>query len=170
MFDSTRPGGWDQPQSPIPAPLRLVDTTVPREWVDYNGHMSEWCYLLAMGDNSDAFFRYFGIDEEYRASGGSLYTVETHMRNLREAKLGDPIRMTLQVLEVDAKRVHIAHEVYSDETLLATAEQLLLHVDMQAGRAAPLPEVLHSRLVALQEAHEALPAPGWVGSVIRLRR
>ena len=30
-----------------------------------------------------------GIDEEYRTSGFSLYTVETHMRNLDEAGLGD---------------------------------------------------------------------------------
>ena len=37
------------------------------------------------GDSADAFFRFFGIDEAYRAAGRSLYTVETHLRNLREA-------------------------------------------------------------------------------------
>ena len=36
-----------QPGEAIPAPLRLIRPTVPREWVDYNGHMSESCYLLA---------------------------------------------------------------------------------------------------------------------------
>ena len=125
MLESTRPGGWDTPSGPLPAPLALHRTTVPAAWVDYNGHMSEWCYLLAMGDNSDTFFRFIGIDEGYRESGFSLYTVETHIRNLDEAGLGDDIHSTLRVLGVDAKRVHIAHEVWSDDRLLATGEQML---------------------------------------------
>ena len=53
------PGGWDDPgAAPVQVPLRLYETTVGPQWVDYNGHMSEWCYLLVMGDSSDAFFRY----------------------------------------------------------------------------------------------------------------
>ena len=62
------------PDAAIEAPLHLHDTPALAEWVDYNGHMSESCYLLAFGDNADAFFRYIGIDEEYRAAGHSLYT------------------------------------------------------------------------------------------------
>jgi acyl-CoA thioester hydrolase len=168
VLESTRPGGWDTPSDALPAPLALHRTTVPAGWVDYNGHMSEWCYLLAMGDNSDRFFRFIGIDEDYRASGFSLYTVETHIRNLDEAGLGDDLHCTLRVLGVDAKRVHIAHELFSDDRLLATGEQMLLHVDMSEGRTAPLPDVLHERLVALVEAHSTLPTPDWVGRRIAL--
>ena len=51
--------------------------------------MSESCYLLAFGDSADAFFRFLGIDEEYRAAGHSLYTVETHLHHRREADEGD---------------------------------------------------------------------------------
>ena len=109
---STRPGGWDDPAAePVPAPLALYEVTVGPPWVDYNGHMSEWCYLLVMGDSSDAFFRYVGIDDDYRAAGHSLYTVETHIRNLHEVDEGDRLRLTLQVLGVDPKRVHILHEM-----------------------------------------------------------
>ena len=168
MLESTRPGGWDAPLEPLPAPLALHRTTVPEAWVDYNGHMSEWCYLLAMGDNSDTFFRFVGIDEEYRASGFSLYTVETHIRNLDEAGLGDDVHSTLRVLGVDAKRVHIAHEICSDDRLLATGEQMLLHVDMAAGRSAALPEVLRTRIEALAAAHAELALPDWVGRRIAL--
>jgi acyl-CoA thioesterase FadM len=142
---------------------------VPPAWVDYNGHMTEWAYLLVMGDGSDAFFRYFGIDEAYRASGRSLYTVETHIRNLREAAAGEQLDLTLRVLGVDAKRVHIAHEVlHSDGELLATGEQMLLHVDTAAARTSPLPDVLHERLQQIAAAHAALPVPDWVGRVMRI--
>lgn len=170
MLESTRPGGWDSPAEPIPAPLALHRTTVPEAWVDYNGHMSEWCYLLAMGDNSDTFFRFLGIDEDYRDAGHSLYTVETHIRNLDEAGLGDDLHSTLRVLGADAKRVHIAHEVFSDDRLLATGEQMLLHVDMAAGRTSPLPDVLRARLDQIVAAHATLPVPDWVGRTIALPR
>ena len=101
--------------------------------------MSESAYLLVFGDNADAFFRYAGVDEDYRASGRSLFTAETHLRHLREARAGDRLRLTLQVLGLDATRLHIAHEMRAgDDLLVSTAEQLLLHVDARAGEC-PVP-------------------------------
>jgi acyl-CoA thioester hydrolase len=177
-FPSTRPGGWDDPAAePIPAPLALHEVTVGPEWVDYNGHMSEWCYLLVMGDSSDAFFRYVGIDDDYRDSGRSLYTVETHIRNLDEVDEGERLLLTLRVLGVDAKRVHIAHEVLVSNaeedvppTLVATGEQLLLHVESVLGKVTPIPPELHSRLVRMAAAHAASPVPAWVGRPMGLKR
>ena len=153
-----------------PAPLRLHETTVAPEWVDYNDHLSEWAYLLVFGDAADAFFRYVGVDEAYRAAGQSLYTAETHLRHLREARVGDRLRLTLQVLGVDAKRLHIVHEMHGDgqDHVLATAEQLLLHVDTAAGRVAPFPGGLAARLAEIRAAHAALPVPGYVGRVIQI--
>ena len=73
----------------IDAPLALYEATVPADWIDYNGHMTESSYLLLVGNAADAFFRYIGIDEAYRAAGRSLYTAETHLHHLREAALGE---------------------------------------------------------------------------------
>jgi len=151
----------------IPAPLRLHETGVAPEWADYNGHMSESAYLLVFGDNADAFFRYAGVDEDYRASGRSLFTAETHLRHLREVRAGDRLRLTLQVLGLDAKRLHIAHEMRAgDDLLVSTAEQLLLHVNARAGRVVPFPAELAARLEEVRAAHAALPVPGYVGRCI----
>lgn len=155
---------------PIPAPLTLHQTRVPPAWVDYNGHMSESCYLLAVGDNSDAFFRYVGIDDDYRAAGSSLYTVETHLRHLGEAALGDEIRLTLQLLDCDHKRVHLFHSLYRKDKLLATAEQMLVHVDMLAARSTPLPPVLQEKLAAIRAAHASLGVPDGAGASIGIGR
>jgi acyl-CoA thioester hydrolase len=166
--EGSRAGAWP-PGQRIPAPLRLHETHVKPEWADYNGHMSESVYLLVFGDSADAFFRYFGVDEGYRASGRSLFTVETHLRNLREAYVGDRLRLTLQVLGVDAKRLHIVHEMLDDaDRVLCTGEQLLLHVDTQAGRVAPFPDEIAARLREIRAAHAALPVPGYVGRVIQI--
>lgn len=156
----------------IEAPLRLHRCTVRPEWLDYNGHMSESCYLLVFGDNADAFFRFLGIDEDYRAAGHSLYTVETHLHHRREASLREPLALTVQLLDHDRKRVHVFAEMRHGDTgtLLASAEQLLVHVDMQAGRSVDLPAHLRSRLDAIRAAHAALERPAVVGVPMGIRR
>lgn len=170
-YEGTGHRAWD-PSAPIPAPLCLHRTPVLPAWVDYNRHMSESCYLLVFGDSSDAFFRYLGIDEAYRAAGGSFYTAETHIHYLREAMEGEPLAVTFHVLDADHKRAHIFQAMHHGESgaLLATAEQLLLHVDMASGRSAPLPDELQHRLQAIRAAHAVLPAPEQVGRVIGIRR
>ncbi|WP_051899029.1 thioesterase family protein [Sciscionella sediminilitoris] len=161
---------WDD-TAEIPAPLALHSTKVRPEWVDYNGHMSESCYLLVFGDGADAFFRFIGIDEQYREAGHSLYTVETHLHNRREVAEGEPIRLHLWVLDQDAKRVHLFQEMYhGDGALLATAEQLLVHVDMTQGKSCPLPERLRHRLQKIQRAHELLARPEVLGRPMGIRR
>jgi acyl-CoA thioesterase FadM len=80
--------------------------------------------------------------------------------------------MTLRVLDCDAKRVHIWHEMYLDDSdvLLAAAEQMLVHVDSRAARSAPMPADLAERMTELQSAHRALPLPDGVGRPMRIRR
>lgn len=163
--------GWDE-AAPIPAPLSLHTCRVKSEWTDYNGHMSESIFLLVFGDSSDAFFRFFGIDEAYRASGFSLYTMDTRIRNLAEVSEGEPLRLTLQVLDLDEKRLHIFHSMVHGETgvLLSVGEQVLAHVDMKAGRSCPLPPDLYARLDAIRKAHAHLPVHPMVGTTLGLKR
>ncbi len=159
------------PGAVVEAPLRLYETSVRPEWLDYNGHMSESCYLQAMGDASDALFRYIGIDEAYRAGGHSFYTVESHLNNLSEVGGGEPLAFTTQILDLDEKRLHFFHAMYhGDGTLLATGEQMLLHVDMNASRAAPIAPDVCRALQAIRAAHADLPKPEQAGRSIGIRR
>lgn len=162
---------WDA-DAPVAAPLRLHGTTVDAAWVDYNDHMSESCYLLVFGDNADAFFRYVGVGEQYRADGRSLYTVQTHLHHLREASVAEPLSLTFRVLDHDATRLHVFQEMVHGATgaLLATAEQLLVHVDVRQGRAAPMPSDLRERVSAIERAHAVLPRPDQVGKPMGIRR
>ena len=147
------------------APLRLLETRVLPEWVDYNGHANETMYLRVSSEAGDVLLRLIGIDAEYLRGGGSYYTVETHICHLGEAHADERLHVTTQILGCDEKRLHTFHRVIrsSDEEVLATVEQMLLHVDTTAGRAAPAkPEVLE-RVRRIAEAHESLPAPERAG-------
>jgi len=168
-FAAGAPSPW-QPGDVPEAPLRLYRTPVEPEWVDYNGHMTESAYLTAAGWASDALFRYIGDDEAYRAAGHSFYTVETHIHYVREVAVHEPIEFTTQILGVDAKRVHLFHGMCQgvDGGLLCTAEQMLVHVDMNAGRSCPILPNVAAALAAIAAAHAHLPTPPQVGSVMRL--
>jgi carnitine 3-dehydrogenase len=163
--------GWDA-SAPIAAPLALHRAPVIEAWTDYNDHMTESAFLLVFGDSSDLFFRMIGIDEAYRAAGSSIYTLETRIHNRREARIGDPLALTLQVLDHDAKRLHIFHTMTNAASgeVLATAEQILVHVDMTAGRSSPFPADMAERIAAIGEAHKQLPKPPTVGVAMGIRR
>ena len=149
----------------VGTPLKLYRCQVLPEWVDYNGHMSESCYLLAFGWASDALFRYIGDDEAYRAKGKSFYTVETHINYYKEASTGEPLDFTTQLLWLDDKRLHFFHAMVHGETgaLLATTEQLLLHVDTNAARACPIEPEVQEALTAIMAVHRDIAVPEQVG-------
>jgi carnitine 3-dehydrogenase len=152
-------------------PLALHWAQVAPEWVDYNGHAHESRYLQVFGDASDALFAYLGIDADYLAAG-SYFTVESHLSHLREALLDDRLSVTTQVLDYDARRLHVFHALWreGDGALLATAEQLFLHVDTVARRAAPAGPLVLARVRRIAEAHALLPRPDRAGRAIAIPR
>ncbi len=152
------------------APMTLAHLQVLPGWIDYNGHMTESRYLFAGSETSDAFLRLIGAGMDYVAAGHSYYTAETHIMHLGEAKLGDRLTGSLQVLAADEKRLHVFIRIEKDGAPVATLEQMLLHVDMKAGRACPAaPEVL-KHLFSIRDAHAALPRPGSIGRHVGERK
>ena len=149
----------------VPAPLDFYRGEVLPAWVDYNRHMTEAAYLSAVGWASDALFTYIGDDDDYRADGHSFYTVETHIAYLREAAERTPLRITTRVLGADRKRLHIYHEMFhaEDAKMLATTEQMLVHVDMSAGRSVPILQHVMAAIDAIVTAHSTLPPAAHAG-------
>jgi carnitine 3-dehydrogenase len=145
--------------------LRLLETEVRPEWVDYNGHMTDSRYLQVFGDATDALLRYAGVDDAYRRAGSALYTVESHVTHKAQARALEPLYVASRVLEVDDKRVRLFHALHrrADDAQVAVAEQLYLHVSTAAGKASPLEEGVRARLAALAAAQAQLPAPPEAG-------
>jgi acyl-CoA thioesterase FadM len=163
----------DKPvQTAFDAPLTLYETKVEPEWVDYNGHMSEAYYVLVFGHTTDAFLDLIGMDADYRERKGmSLYTLEVHVSYLREAREGDPLTVTTQLLDLDHKRAHLFHAMRhgKDDGLLAIEEAMLLSVNSKEARSAPFPEDVMAWLRNIREAHALLPAPEQAGRSIAIR-
>ncbi|MFN4159017.1 MAG: carnitine 3-dehydrogenase [Gemmobacter sp.] len=151
-------------------PLQMARMTVLPSWIDYNGHMAESRYLFACSETTDAFLRHIGADLDYVKGGHSYYTAETHILHRGEAKAGDALTGSVQVLAANEKRLHVFVTLARGEDVVATLEQMLLHVDMGAGRTCPAaPEVL-ARLLPIAVAHSALPRPEGAGRHVGQRR
>ncbi|MDR4533129.1 thioesterase family protein [Glutamicibacter sp. PS] len=134
-------------------------TVVDESWIDYNGHMSEAYYVLVFGFATDAAMDRLGLDADYRQrTRCSLYTVEAHVRYLAEVSLGQSLTVRTVLTGHGEKKVHLAHEMYRGEELVATEEILGLHVEQQSGRSVALPD-------AAQDAarRAAADPPSWCG-------
>ena len=152
------------------AALRIWSGTVLDEWIDYNGHMSEGFYGVVFGMASDEYLIRMGFDEHYRtATGGSFYTVETHITFLDELAPETPLAVDTTVAGADPKRVHLFHELRrsTDEALAATQESMMLHVDTNIDRVMPMADSLHAVLRADADAHAGLLTAGTTGRAIR---
>src|SRR5206468_12953632 len=106
-----------------------------------------------------------GHGAEGRSTGGSYFTVETHLRHLRELYAGDRVEVLTQVLGADEKRLHLFHVITreGDEGPVATGEQMLIHVDAGTRRSAPVHGNVRERLLELARRHAGLPRPEGAG-------
>jgi acyl-CoA thioester hydrolase len=101
---------------------------------------------------------------------GMTFVLETHVTYDREMKGGAPMRFATQLLDRDAKRVHLFHEMYHEAEgyLAATNETIVINIDFATRRSAPWPAQAADRLEAMWDAHRGLPRPAKAGRVMGL--
>lgn len=151
---------------PADVPVMTARRTVPLDWTDYNGHMTESRYLHAFADATDRFMEIIGCDAEYIRSGGSYFTAETHIRHLDEVHAGAVIEITTQVILGEGKKMHLWHEMRQGDRLFATGEHFLLHVSLETRKPAPPSEEIEAALVRFAKGHAALARPDGLGRAI----
>ena len=150
----------------IAAPYELSGGEVKPEWIDYNGHMNLAYYIVLFDQATDAVFDELDLGLDYRRSRNlGTFVAETHTRYERELLVGEQVRVAVQILAVDDKRMHVAHEMFrlKDGLRSATLESMFLHVDLGARRVMPYPPDLQARVDAAAAAHARLPRPDWIG-------
>ena len=156
---------------PIPTPFVHDGLHVRTEWIDVNRHMNIAYYVLVFDQALDRAFPEMGFElERLKPINGSAFTAELHVTYQRELREGDPIRVTTQLLDFDAKRCRFLQCLYhaGENYLAATQEWLMLFVDLGSRRVAAMPDWLQRRLAAVRAAHAALPLPPVVGRAIAL--
>jgi acyl-CoA thioester hydrolase len=100
----------------------------------------------------------------------SCFTAEVHVRYLRELSAKDPVRVTFQLLDFDAKRMHYFEQLFhaTEGWVSATSENMSLHVDMQSKKTAAFPREVAACLARMKAAHSKLPLPEAAGRRIAM--
>ncbi|HLW24696.1 MAG TPA: thioesterase family protein [Steroidobacteraceae bacterium] len=144
------------------------------DWIDYNGHLRDAFYVVALSYAIDEMMVRWGLDEAYRLKTQcTLYTLELHMHFLHEIKASDELAVRTLVLDHDRKRILAACDFLCPRLpeLAASAELMLLHVRQgEKPASAPFPPQIEAALNAARLTPDALAARPVVSRKIELRR
>ncbi|WP_244816745.1 thioesterase family protein [Caballeronia sp. Lep1P3] len=126
--------------------------TVRPEWVDYNGHLRDAFYLVIYSFATDAFMDSIGLDDAGRRERRrTLYTLEAHVRYLREIKEGAAVRIDARVIAHDKKRIHLYMEMFEGDAAppVSACELMLLHIDSSgAPKSVSFDDDIAARIAA----------------------
>jgi len=156
-----------------PAPFVSSVMQIEPQWIDYNGHLNMAYYNVMMDRAIDEMWLHLGIGPAYmKERQCSTFTAQAHVRYVREIHLGDPVQITIYLLENDAKRMHTFEELRhaGEGWLSATSENMSLHMDMTARKVAPYPPDIRARIEAVVASHAAVPRPEGIGRPIGIPR
>jgi len=154
------------------APFVSSVMRVEPQWIDYNGHLNMAYYNVLFDRAVDEIYALIGVGAEYVAARRqSIFTAEVHVRYLRELHAGDPVRVTFQLFDYDAKRLHYFEQLFHAEAgfVSATSENLSLHVDMVSKKTAAFPHEVTARLAEMKASHALLPIPEAAGRRIGMK-
>jgi acyl-CoA thioester hydrolase len=153
------------------APFVSSVMKIEPQWIDYNGHLNVAYYNVLFDRAVDEVYELIGLGPAYlERHKHSTMVVEAHVRYLRELKLEDPVRATVQLLGYDAKRIHLFEELRhaTGNWVSATSESMTLGVDMTAKKVAPFHDSVLRLLKRMQAAHAVLPRPDGAGRSVRM--
>jgi acyl-CoA thioester hydrolase len=154
--------------------LPAFRATLKPDWIDYNGHLRDAYYVVAMSLAVDEVMDHLGLDAHYRErTRCTLYTLELHIHYLHEIKATDELSVATSVLDYDAKRIHAACDFRCPriDGPAASADLMLMHVHQgEKPAGAPFPAEVAARLESLKASPAEAAARGFFSRKIEIKR
>jgi acyl-CoA thioester hydrolase len=106
-------------------------TAIHDDWIDYNGHMNDAAYALALTAANEAFLDHVDLGAGYRErTGCTMYTVDLHLSYKAEVQASDRLQARTSVTLLAPRKLQLTTAlVRSDGTVAAIGEVLYLHYD-----------------------------------------
>ena len=158
---------------PQAALIDLHREIVQNTWVDYNGHMNVAYYVLVFDHATDALLDFAGLNHTHREkTQNSVFVVESHLTYEKEVMEGDELRVTTQILDMDAKRLHIFHRMHliDNNDLVATNELMILSVNLTTRKVSPFADKVAANLNRIMLSQKLIPSPLQAGQSIGIRK
>ncbi len=159
---------------PATAPFRALNVVIKPEWLSANtSHLFVANYVMLFNEAARGFFAAHGLDEAYKEEHQQIYVFGgLNVRYEREIFGGDTALIDFVLADADAKRAHIAIEMYREggPKRICFAEMLAVSVSRATGRSTPWAGGVGAKLRATQALHAVLPRPNGFGQAMGMGR
>ena len=140
--------------------LTTVNRIIPSSWTDYNGHMNDSRYNEVFSVASDQVMKTIGANADYIDAGMSYFTVDMHINYIKECHHGDAITVETRIANGKGKKLELEHAMRNEQgELVASCDQLLIHVDLKARKSCLPLETVALKLSKLAGQHHRLTKP-----------
>ncbi len=137
------------------------------EWLDFYGHLNEAYYVVAFTNAGFDLVEQYDLGQNYfERTSCAFYTLESHIRYLKEVRAPAVVEIEHLILGSDEKRIHYGMVMKVEDIERSTFEGIVIHVDTNAGRSTSMPKDFQATLKDAQV--EELPS--WAGRGISLQR
>jgi acyl-CoA thioester hydrolase len=147
---------------PATATLETLRARVGPDWVDSHGHLNVAYYGMIFERAVERFLDLLGLGEATTRKGlGSMVAVEDDVIPRRELNAEDGVRVTLQLLDFDDRKMHYFLRMFHEDEgfLAATNERVSSYVDFQTRSSAPMPAGARAKLAQIYQTHRELARP-----------
>ena len=123
--------------------LRVRWAEVDRQNIVFNGHyltyfdLSMTEYLRALG---------FPYPSGLLEAGSDLFVVKATLEYKASARYDEEIDIHCRVARIGRSSIQFLFEIYRDEELLVTGENIYVNADPQTKQSAPVPNVLREAI------------------------
>lgn len=121
--------------------VTTLEEEVEASWLDELDHVNFLTYQRIADIASMEIWRR-AKESTTPPSGFEFVMTETHVRYLRELRLGDRVEIRTALIASDAKRFQLLHRIESAGQLSCTVETLNLCFDPSIRKVAPFPEAM----------------------------
>ena len=134
---------------------------------DMNGHMNVADYARIFDDGSTELYQDMGFTDKYFKEGFSSFTLEMNIQYLTELIEGEVAFPYYRIINVSPKLIHYGGILLKeDETISATNEQMLVHIDMSIRKSSKMPASMQENLQSMCREHNQT---GDIGFDLRLQ-
>ena len=154
-------------------PPIIFETGVSEDWIDYNGHMTEYAYSLIFGKAIDVFITELGIGRSYcETTGRTVYTLAAQISFVREVTAGMSLEVDLMLLDMADDVIHVFQRMFDTRhELKATYESVIAHVNQRPRpKVEPYPMEILEKMRKMRDRHSAFGWPARAGTPLGIRR
>ncbi len=121
---------------------------LPKEWEDYNAHITEHRYLQLVSETTDLLLEQLGLGPTHAAQTQCGFsTVHSEIEHLLASEAGETLTVIATATGITAKKLRITTcMVDSSNGMRARAKQQLVYVDNSARKSTAIPKTTLANL------------------------